>query len=55
MNFKKLFFAFTFFIFLFGCNQQNQPNQVTQTNNIDTLFQVSTLQALMQGYYYPVF
>jgi len=54
MNLKKLFFVFTFFIFLLGCNQQNQPNQVTQTNNIDTLFQVSTLQALMQGYYYPV-
>ena len=54
MNFKKLFFAFTFFIFLFGCNQQSSTNQITQTNNTDTLFQVSTLQALMQGYYYPV-
>ncbi len=54
MNLKKIFFALTFFIFLFGCNQQNSTNQVTQTNNTDTLFQVSTLQALMQGYYYPV-
>ncbi|MCR4662921.1 MAG: acetolactate decarboxylase [Endomicrobiaceae bacterium] len=54
MNLKKLFFAFTFFIFLLGCNQQSSTNQVNQTNNTDTLFQVSTLQALMQGYYYPV-
>jgi len=54
MILKKLFFAFMFFIFLFGCNQQSSTNQITQTNNTDTLFQVSTLQALMQGYYYPV-
>ena len=54
MNLKKLFFALMMFVFLLGCNQQSSTNQITQTNNTDTLFQVSTLQALMQGYYYPV-
>ena len=50
-NLKKLFFALTFFVVLVGCNHQNSINK---TINTDTLFQVSTLQALMQGYYYPV-
>ena len=55
MNLKNLFFALMMFVCLAGCNQQTSTNQpVNQKVNTDTLFQVSTLQALMQGYYYPV-
>jgi acetolactate decarboxylase len=47
---KKLFFIFTAVIILTGCSQLHRTNQI---NNAGTLFQISTLQALMQGYYYP--
>ena len=47
---KKLFFIFTAVIILTGCSQLHRTNQL---NNSNTLFQISTLQALMQGYYYP--
>jgi len=47
---KKLFFILTMFFILTGCSQHYSANNA----NTKTLFQISTLQALMQGYYYPV-
>lgn len=60
MKLKNLVFILALFIaFTTGCAkqqiiQQTQPAPVKSQKNTDTLFQVSTLQALMQGYYYPV-
>ncbi len=57
MKLKNLIFIFALFITLSGCSlSHSAKNQVLQTqqNDTNTLFQVSTLQALMQGYYYPV-
>lgn len=60
MKLKNLIFILALFItFTTGCAkqqviQQSQPAPVKSQKNTDTLFQISTLQALMQGYYYPV-
>jgi acetolactate decarboxylase len=48
MDLKKIFSD------LFVCNCKQQSS-IKQTNCTNTVVQVSTLQALMQGYFYPVF
>ncbi len=58
MQFRKIFLILFVFIFLTGCSQKNVINKQnvspSKPKSTATLFQVSTLQALMQGYYYPV-
>ena len=51
MNLKKIFS--NLFGSLCECNCKQQDS-IKQTNCTNTIVQVSTLQALMQGYYYPV-
>ncbi len=57
MKIKNLFLTAVLFAALTGCSLSHSAKNQTlpaQQNDTNTLFQVSTLQALMQGYYYPV-